>query len=110
MDRTTYAPLVLDGTSLSLYLDEVEATVPVFEAGGKYANGYSWEGVARSAMREDAPSLTDKIEFDSEGSMFCVHAEEQAPLRRLGELLRDAVSDHDRLRRYLDAGDPGWFD
>ena len=33
-----------------------------------------------------------------------------ARLRRLGELMRDAATDPERLRRYLAAGDPDWFD
>jgi hypothetical protein len=110
MDKVTYAPLVLDGRSLSLDLDAADAAMAVFESCGKYGNGYSWEGVARSAMREDSPELAGKIEFDSEGSMFCVYAKEEAPLRRLGELMRDAATDPERLRRYLAAGDPDWFD
>ncbi len=112
-DKATYAPLVFDrsdGCSLTLYLEEVDATMGVFEASGKYGNGHSWDGVARSAVREDARELVDKIEFDSEGSMFCAYARDEAALRRLAELLRDAVHDHARLRRYLDAGDPDWFD
>jgi hypothetical protein len=54
--------------------------------------------------------LAGEIEFDSEGSMFSVNAKDEAPLRRLGELMRDAVHDPARLRHYLQTGDPDWFD
>jgi hypothetical protein len=58
----------------------------------------------------EMPCLAGEIKFDSEGSMFCAYAKDEAALRRLAELLRDAVHDHARLRRYLDAGDPDRFD
>ena len=114
-DSSPYTPLVLDKFrrrtySLSLDLDLVDGTTSVFEACGKYPNGHSWEGVARTAIKEGAPEVAGKIEFDSEGSMFCAIAKEEEPLRRLGELMRDAVHDHARLRHYLETGDPDWFD
>ncbi len=116
-DGPDYAPLVFDVVgrwrrtySLTLDLDEVGAASSVFEAAGKYENGHSWDGVARSAIREEAPELAGKIEFDSEGSMFCALAKQEEPLRLLGVLMSEAVHDHDRLRRLLAAGDPAWFD
>lgn len=116
-DQPDYAPLTLGvfgrwrrTYSLALDLDDVGAASSVFEAAGKYGNGHSWEGVARSAIREEAPELGGKIEFDSEGSMFWASAKQEEPLRRLGVLMSEAVRDHARLRRYLAAGDPDWFD
>jgi hypothetical protein len=82
----------------------------VFAECGQYGNGYGWEGVARSALRVRAPEPADRLDFDSEAGTFVANGENADALQELGLLLQEAWRDRSVLRRFIEAGDPEWFD
>ena len=45
-------------------------------------NGYDWESLARVFVEGQVPELSDKISFDSEGSMFCAYSKDKEALKR----------------------------
>jgi hypothetical protein len=116
-DRTTFAPLVLfrypetpDRWCLMLSDHQMILVNDVFEAHGAYGNGYSWTGVARSAVRSRAPELADQIDYDPEGGTFVAHSTDPAALRRLGAILRDAFHSRVLLAELVRSADPEELD
>ena len=65
-------------------------------ASGDEPNGHYWETVAAFI----APDLIDKLELDSEGSMFSALGKRRH-LRRLQRLLEPVTADPQRLRTVL---------
>ena len=62
------------GSTYSVCLNVGEYKADIFqvrEDEGFKGNGYDWESLARVFVEEQVPELSDKINFDSEGSMFC---------------------------------------
>lgn len=70
--------------SFSVCLNVGEYKAEVFQARedeGFEGNGYDWESLARIFIEEQAPNLTESIDFDSEGSMFCAYSEDKEALK-----------------------------
>lgn len=65
-------------------------------ASGDEPNGHFWETVAAFI----APALVEKLELDSEGSMFSASGKPRH-LRRLQKELEPITTDPDRLRAVL---------
>ncbi|MDX2545356.1 Imm51 family immunity protein [Streptomyces sp. WI04-05B] len=83
----------------------------LFEAVGQEVSGYSWDAVARTAVRVHAPELADRIGgFDPEAGMMCVYGEDEAALRELGLILSSAFHDRVKLAALIEATDPGDWD
>ena len=68
------------------YKDEIFQTR---ENEGFEGNGYDWESLARVFVEEQVPELSDKIDFDSEGSMFCAYSKDKEALKRLSKRMAD---------------------
>lgn len=47
---------------------------------GFEGSGYDWESLARVFLDEQNPDLTEKVDFDSEGSMFCAYSKDAGAL------------------------------
>jgi Immunity protein 51 len=94
----------------SLLLSDFDAAQPTFERLGLEGGGYSWAGVARSAIRTHAPDLADRVRFDPEAGMFVAYGTDAAALKKLGRLLALACHDPKELERLIRAGEPDWFD
>ncbi|MFF0295232.1 immunity 51 family protein [Kitasatospora sp. NPDC004615] len=116
-DREMYAPLRFfeydhrpGSYCLLLSDDRMVAVDEVFEAAGQPNGGYSWEAVARSAVRSRAPHLEGRFGYDPEAGMFVAYGEDAAALRELGALLSGAFHDRPTLRELIDAAEPDWFD
>jgi hypothetical protein len=116
-DRETYAPLVFfeydhrpGSYCLMLSDHHMVAVESVLDRCGQYGNGYGWEGVARSAVRERAPELAGRFRYDSEAGTFVAYGEDCEALRQLGALLQRAFRDGAELEQLIAAGDPEWFD
>lgn len=116
-DRETFAPLVFfeydhnPGMFCLMLSDNFLYNVDgVFGECGQDANGYGWEGVSRSVVRERAPGLADRIQYDSEAGTFVAHSHEADALQQLGVLLKQAYDDHALLKELIEAGEPEWFD
>jgi hypothetical protein len=109
------APLKLVETSpgnysLLLTDNNMFAVADTVEELGHEPNGYFWEGVARTLLRTAAPDLEESLGFDSEAGMFCAYGQNEASLRRLGELMAPLVTDADPLRALMSHANPGDFD
>lgn len=74
---------------------------------GFLGNGYDWESLARGWIREKAPELTDRIEFDSEAGMFCAYSEDREALRRFILGFKSACEDRDAIQDLLSRAEPG---
>ncbi|HEX5542439.1 MAG TPA: immunity 51 family protein [Micromonospora sp.] len=116
-DETTYAPLTLyeddhepGNYGLTMTDDAWDDAHDVFEECDADGNGYGWEGVARQAIRAHCPDATDRIEFDSEASMFAAYSADLDALRRLGAVLQQAVRDHRLLAELIRGAEPEWLD
>ncbi|MFI9786389.1 immunity 51 family protein [Kitasatospora sp. NPDC051984] len=116
-DREMYAPLRFfeydhrpGSYCLLLSDDRMVAVDEVFEAAGQPNGGYSWEAVARSAVRSRAPHLEGRFGYDPEAGMFVAYGEDAAALRELGAMLSGAFHDRPTLRELIDAAEPDWFD
>lgn len=116
-DKTTYAPLTLleydhePGSYCLMMADaDWDDAVDVFEECGAYGNGYGWEGVARQAVRAHVPDIVDQVAFDSEGGTFVAHSADLNSLRRLGEVMQNAVRDRGLLAELIRGAEPEWLD
>jgi hypothetical protein len=96
--------------SYCLLLTDFDGAQPTFERLGIEGGGYSWEGVARSAIRTHSPDLADRLKFDPEAGMFVAYGTDAAALKKLGQLLAQALHDPKELERLVRAADPDWFD
>ena len=70
----------------SVCLSVGEYKAEIFQARedeGFEGNGYDWESLARVFVEEQVPELSEKISFDSEGSMFCAYSEDKDALKEL---------------------------
>jgi hypothetical protein len=65
-------------------------------AAGHEPNGYFWEGVAQFV----APDVAAVVEFDSEGSMFCVRGD-RGPLARLQQVIEPYLADPAAVSRAI---------
>lgn len=87
-----------------------EEAFEVFEDCGQYGNGYGWDGVARQAIRQFMPELTEQFDFDSEAGTFVAQSTNEDALRRLGAILARTQIDLPLLTELIEAADPDWFD
>lgn len=77
----------------SVCLSVGEYKAKIFQARedeGFEGNGYDWESLARVFVKEQVPELSEKISFDSEGSMFCVYSENKDALKEFILKFKDA--------------------
>jgi hypothetical protein len=94
----------------SLLLSDFAAGQAIFDELGLEGGGYTWAGVARSAIRTHAPDLADRVRFDPEAGMFVAYGTDAGALKKLGRLLAQAYHDPKELERLVRAGEPDWFD
>lgn len=57
---------------------------------GFEGNGYNWEALARVFIKEQVAELSEKIDFDSEGSMFCAYSQDKDALKEFILKFKDA--------------------
>jgi len=114
-DRESYRPLVLfeydhEPGSYCLMLSDGDMleVMDVFEAGGRYGNGYAWSDVALQAMRAGAPDLERRVSMDPEAGTFVASGRDLEALRALGALLHAAFHDRERLRALVTAAPFEW--
>jgi hypothetical protein len=92
----------VDGTeTYSVCLNVGEYLADVFEERadeGFEGNGYDWAALAKVFLDEKMPDLARFIQFDPEGSMFCVWAMELDPLREFAAGFKAACEDRELIR------------
>lgn len=102
---TDISPFTLIETSpgkFSLLLSEFEPANEVFDPAGSEGGGYAWEAVARHIVENVESELEDRLDFDSEGSMFCAFGEDRGALIALGATLTRLFHDHSALAKIVD--------
>ena len=57
-----------------IYYPDGEYRQEVFDTREDEGNGYDWESLALVFLEEKMPELSDAIDFDPEGSMFCAYS------------------------------------
>lgn len=76
---------------------------------GHEPNGYFWQGVAEFLIAAQATGLAGRVDFDSEGGMFCAYGADHAALKELGTLLTAVANDAARIRDLVaQASDAGF--
>lgn len=107
-DKTTYAPFVLleydhkPGTyCLMLSDDHMAEVMEVFDQNGRYGNGYGWADVTIGMIRNEAPDLEKRIDFDPEAGTFVACGEDLEALQQLGEMLSEAFANRIRLAKLV---------
>jgi hypothetical protein len=104
-ERTAYAPFVLfeydhkPGNYALMLSDShmVTGADAVFEANGRYGNGYGWADVAVGVMRDQAPELKAAMGIDPEAGMFVAFGSDLPALQKLAGLLHATFHDHELL-------------
>lgn len=71
---------------------DTPADEAVYSAGHE-PNGYFWEGVAQLVVSTEARAISDKLDYDSEGSMFCALSNDKAALETLAALMAPIIND-----------------
>lgn len=87
-----------DDALWSLILADTYSPAEVFEAFGHTGSGYSWDSIARVAMREAPASQLEGLTFDSEAGTFVVMSEDEQVIRSLGVKLCALLHDEAALR------------
>ena len=89
--------------------NNLESAVAVFEEMGYTGNGYTWDAVVDALIRMHASDLVDKLDYTSEGGMFCVESTDPEALKIVAQLLRKALQDTDLLREAIKNADKELF-
>ena len=77
-----------------IYYPDGEYRQEVFdtrEEEGFEGNGYDWASLAWVFLEEKMPELSDAIDFDPEGSMFCAYSSKVDALARFALGLKEFV-------------------
>ena len=61
-------------------------------------NGYDWASLALVFLEEKKPELSDTIDFDPEGSMFCAYSSNVDALARFALGLKEFCDDIDTMK------------
>ena len=89
-----------------LMFDEFGPTQQFLESQGFMGGGYTWHGIVESMIRKKDAALNAELNYDPEGSMFCVRSSNQNALRTVLECIRDALADSEVLQDAIDSADP----
>jgi len=92
-----------DNGTFSLLLSEFEPTDELFEEVGSLGPGYAWETVALYVVENIATELADRLDFDSEHSMFCAFGKDREALQALGVRLARLFRDERALAKIIKA-------
>ena len=84
-----------------IYYPDGEYRQEVFdtrEEEGFEGNGYDWESLALVFLEEKMPELSDAIDFDPEGSMFCAYSSKVDALSRFALGLKEFCDDIEAMK------------
>ena len=68
------------------------------EEEGFEGNGYDWASLALVFLEEKMPELSDAIDFDAEGSMFCAYSSKVDALSRFALGLKEFCDDIEAMK------------
>ena len=80
----------------------------LFEANGRYGNGYGWADVALHAMRSEDPDIESRLDMDPEAGTFVAFGNDYSALQKLAELLHGAYHDHGKLSDWVSKAPYEW--
>lgn len=86
--------------SVSVCLTVGEYKTEIFQSRedeGFEGSGYDWESLARVFIDEQAPELSESIDFDSEGSMFCIYSSDKEALRKFILQFKEACENEELI-------------
>ena len=84
-----------------IYYPDGEYRQEVFdtrEEEGFEGNGYDWASLALVFLEEKKPELSDTIDFDPEGSMFCAYSSKVDALSRFALGLKEFCDDIEAMK------------
>ena len=84
-----------------IYYPDGEYRQEVFdtrEEEGVEGNGYDWASLALVFLEEKIPELSDAIDFDPEGSMFCAYSSKVDALSRFALGLKEFCDDIEAMK------------
>ena len=84
-----------------IYYPDGEYRQEVFdtrEEEGFEGNGYDWASLALVFLEEKMPELSDAIDFDPEGSMFCAYSSEVDALSRFALGFKEFCDDIEAMK------------
>ena len=94
------------GPRFGLLFDEFGLTQRFLQSQGFMGGGYTWQGIVESMIRKKDAALNAELNYDPEGSMFCVRSSNQHALRTVLECIRNALADPEILQDAIDSADP----
>ena len=111
--KNEYAPCMLvehDDSTYSITFTEFDATAETFEEMDQDGGGYGWHGVVDALVRMKAPKLQKQLDYDPEASMFVALSADKDVLKKVAELIRDAIADPKLLKQAIKKADPDLMD
>ena len=84
-----------------IYYPDGEYRQEVFdtrEEEGFEGNGYDWASLALVFLEEKMPELSEAIDFDPEGSMFCVYSSNVDALARFAQGFKEFCDDIEAMK------------
>lgn len=84
-----------------IYYPDGEYRQEVFdtrEEEGFEGNGYDWASLALVFLEEKMPELSDAIDFDPEGSMFCAYSPNVDALSRFAQGFKEFCDDIEAMK------------
>ena len=84
-----------------IYYPDGEYRQEVFdtrEEEGFEGNGYDWASLALVFLEEKMPELSDAIDFDPEGSMFCAYSSNLDALARFAQGFKEFCDDIEAMK------------
>jgi hypothetical protein len=94
------------GPRFGLLFDEFGPTQEFLQSQGLMGGGYTWHAIVEAMIRKKDAALNAELDYDPEGSMFCVRSSNQNALRIVLEYIRTALADWDVLQDAINSADP----
>jgi hypothetical protein len=111
--KNEFAPCWLvehDDGIYSLCFTEFDTTADTFEEMDQEGGGYGWHGVVDALVRMKAPKLQKQLSYDPESSMFVARSADKDVLKKVAELIRNAIADPKLLKQAIKKADPDLMD
>lgn len=94
--------IVDNGTNYSLLFLDYFDSEKTFSNADHEGGGYSWQTVISFIIDRDYPQLADKINYDSEGSMFVAYGDDKDALIEVQEIINNLVSNQNLLKAIIE--------
>ncbi|HRZ78980.1 MAG TPA: Imm51 family immunity protein [bacterium] len=97
-------PFTADENIVNVNLEDkeiFEKYYPLFEKYNIEGNGYAWEGMIKQILEKMKPELIEHLEFDSEGSSFCVYSDSEKVQKEFVKTIAPIFSDIQKFENWL---------